>query len=82
MTLHARKGDRVTCIENNHPMFRITEDVHRNTLMKATHFERTHPALPEPKVGKKIPLCPICKSSCLKYGGGFASFHFEDGFRP
>ena len=80
MTLHARKGDVVTCIKNNHPMFRMTEDIYPNTHMLASQFEAVHPDLPEPKVNELVPLCPVCGSACQMYGGGAVRFHFEDGF--
>ena len=81
MTVYAREGDIVTCIENNHPMFRMTEDIYRNTHMLARQFEAIHPDLPEPRPNEPVPFCPECGSPCMKHAPGAACVHFEDGFR-
>ena len=84
MTLFAREGDIVTCVENNHPMYVMTEDIYRSTKILPKQFEALHPKLPKPLTDERYPLCPICGSTFTVpewWRIGVVPIHFEDGFR-
>ena len=72
----ASAGDIVTCIERNHPMFRITRDVNRLEIIRAVDFESLQESIPAPAVNALMPRTCPCGSLYSWVENGGLKFHF------
>ncbi len=80
MTLAARENDIVTCVEWDHPMFRIRRDIYCGDTVRAVDFESLHSEIATPVANAEMPRSCPCGSRYMRVQAGGYKFHFKDGF--